>query len=132
MTMQINKPAKKNVHVYLETLLKEKFGVFLEVYHTQFNPPVRLPGSNVSIRARTAVMAYRSRAEADIANAAPGTVKPLAMATAECSIRDPFIKREGLRIALHRLYRELAAIKKQEEERELKETTEWVLSLVKD
>jgi hypothetical protein len=107
-----NKPAKDKVHVYLEELFKEKFGVFLEIHHTQFNPPVRLPHSRKTIRARTAVMAYKDRAEVDIANSAPGTVKPLAITESCCAANDVFVKREGLRLALHRLYRELSAKKK--------------------
>jgi hypothetical protein len=110
MTTQNNKPAKNKVHVFLENLIKQKFGVFLEVYHTQFNPPVKLPNSRKLIRARTTVMAYKDAREAELASQNPGTIKPLALASAECSVQDTFIKRVGLQKSLHRLYRELSAV----------------------
>ena len=104
-----NKPAKNKVHVFLESLIKEKFGVFLEVYHNQFDPPVKLKNSRKLIRARTTVMAYKDAREAELASRNPGTIKPLALASAECSVQDTFIKRVGLQKSLHRLYRELSA-----------------------
>ena len=107
----MNKPAKNQVHIFLESLIKEKFGVFLEVYHNQFDPPVKLPNSRKLIRARTTVMAYRSPEEAELASKNPGTIKALAIASAECSVQDTFIKRVGLSKALHRLYRELSQIR---------------------
>jgi len=110
-TLINNKPAKNQVHIFLENLIKHNFGVFLEVYHTQFKEPV-LNSRRKPIRARTAVMAYRNAEEAERASNNPGTVKPLAVCVAECSINDPFVKRVGLQKSLHRLYRELSALKK--------------------
>jgi len=114
MNTQNNKPATNKVHIFLENLVKQKFGVFLEVYHTQFNPPVKLPNSRKLIRARTTVMAYRNAEEAEQASKNPGTIKPIALASAECSVGDNFVKRVGLQKSLHRLYRELSAISKAE------------------
>lgn len=110
MTTQNNKPAKNKVHIFLENLVKQKFGVFLEVYHTQFPEPVKLPNSRKLIRARTTVMAFKSAEEAEQASKNPGSVQALAIASAECKIEDQFIKKIGLQIALRKIYRELSLI----------------------
>jgi len=107
-----NKPAKKNIHLYLESLINQKFGVFLEVHHTQFdkkNPGFSAYGK--PLRARTAVLAYKTKEDAINVRNNP-EIQPVSVAIAECSVNDPFEKRVGLSKALHRLYRNLAAQKK--------------------
>ena len=119
--MQItNKPAKNQAHIFLESLIQQKFGVFLEVRHDQFPTPIRIPCSNKTIRARTVVFAYQNRDDAFINSTNPGTVRPVSMAIAECSERDQFVKRVGLYKALHRLHRNLAEMKKEEERKNTK------------
>jgi hypothetical protein len=112
MNITTNKPAKKNIHLYLESLINQKFGVFLEVHHTQFDK--RNPGFSAHgkpLRARTAVLAYKTKEDAiNVRNNLE--IKPVAMAISECSISDNFEKRVGLSKALHRLYRNLAAAQK--------------------
>lgn len=112
MNIVNTKPAKGQAHVFLQSLIEQKFGVFLEIQHDQFKTPVRIPCSNRTIRARTVVSAYNNREEAFINVTNPGTVRPVAFAISECSLADQFVKKEGLRLALHRLYRELSAKKK--------------------
>lgn len=99
-------------HVFLENILKDTFGVYLEVYHTQFKEPISI-SRNKRIRARTVVMAYRSKEEALASCANPGTVKPLAITSAECSIEDQFVKKIGLEKAYRRLYKQLVNIRKE-------------------
>lgn len=112
MTINTNtsNPTKKTVHIFLEKLIQDKFGVFIDVCHTQFDK--KDPGFSAfgkPIRARTAVFAYASKTDA--INAKLGIqVMPLSIATAECSVKDNFEKRVGLTKALQRLYRNLAAI----------------------
>ena len=106
-TLTNNQPAQNQVHIFLESLIKQNFGVFLEVYHTQFKEPV-LNSRRKLIRARTAVMAYRNAEEAEQASNNPGTIEPVAFSVSECSVNDQFVKRVGLQKSLHRLYRELS------------------------
>jgi hypothetical protein len=94
-------------HVHLERLVKEKFGVYVEVFHDQFNPPI-LNHRNKPIRARTTVMAFRNIEDAKAASQNPGSVQAIALASSECSVNDTFEKRVGLTKAYSRLYRELA------------------------
>lgn len=112
--MNTNKPAKNLVHIYLNDLINKAFGVTLEIHHTQFddkNPGFSSYGK--PIRARTAVLAYKTREDAIEAKKNPSSgVKPLTIAIAECSIKDSFNKRVGLTKALHRLYRNLAELRK--------------------
>ncbi len=99
-------PPKKHVHIYLENLIREKFNVFLEVHHTQFSKTN--PGHSVygkPICARTMVAAYKTKE--DVMNA-KNWVLPIAISSAECSLKDNFEKRVGLAKALHRLYRVLS------------------------
>lgn len=102
-------PTKNQVHIFLENLIKDKFNVFIEVYHNQFDTPVRLPNSKKLIRARTTVLAYSSAEDAMKAHNEPGSVEAIALASSECSVNDQFVKRVGLQKALHRLYRELSS-----------------------
>ncbi len=111
MSVKINKP-KFLVHNYLENLVKEKFGVFVDITHEQYNPPIKNP-RNKMIKARTSVFAYNNVQEAITASkefhsSATATVFPLAVAHSECAIGDVFVKRDGLTRALRRLYRDLA------------------------
>ncbi len=108
MSTTAQKSSTFKVHVHLEKLIKDKFGVFLEVYHDQFNPPIK-NYRNKPIRARTTVMAYSSANDAVKASKEPGSVIPVGIAHAECSANDVFEKRVGLAKAYHRLYRVLAA-----------------------
>jgi hypothetical protein len=95
-------------HVYLDSLIKQKFNVFLEIYHDQFNPPIPNYRRKL-IRARTTVMAFKSAEDAMLAHKNPGTITPVAIASSECSAEDVFVKRVGLQKSLHRLYRQLSA-----------------------
>lgn len=99
-------------HVYLDQLIKDKFGVFLEIYHDQFSPPIPNYRRKL-IRARTTVMAFASAEDATKAHKNPGTVIPIAISSSECSEGDIFIKRVGLEKALRRLYRQLSELHKQ-------------------
>jgi hypothetical protein len=104
----------KTLHLYLEELIRTRFGVFLDIIHTQFtkeDPCFSAYGK--PLRARTAVFAYKSKEDAIAVRENP-EVKPVAMAISECSLNDQFNKRVGLQKALHRLYRELAAKEKSE------------------
>jgi hypothetical protein len=114
MKTAVNKPAKASVHTYLEDLIRNRFGVFLDVVHTQFSK--KSPGYSAygkPLRARTAVFAYRSKEDAIAVRENP-EIKPVGMAISECSVNDQFNKKVGLSKALHRLYRELAAKEKSE------------------
>lgn len=105
----MNKPEKGKVHVFLENLIQQKFGVFLEVQHKQFE------GNSVTsgkpIRARTTVMAFSTKEDAK--NFKTNNKIPfVSCAHSECSIHDNFSKKVGLTKALHRLYRNLAVMHK--------------------
>lgn len=108
MRNQKNNNSTFKPHVHLERLVKEKFGVYIEVFHDQFNPPI-LNYRNKPIRARTTVMAFKSAEDAKAASVHPGSVTAVAVATSECSVNDTFEKRIGLTRAYSRLYRVLAA-----------------------
>jgi len=90
------------VHLHLEELIQKRFGAYVDVEHSQFNPLVTNERGK-EIKARTTVWAYQT-----IDDAKKGE-NPIAVANAECSKNDAFVKREGLTLALRRLYRDLAS-----------------------
>jgi hypothetical protein len=100
------KKDKFHPHVHLENLIKNKFGLFIEVNHRQFDPPT-LNFRDKPIRARTTVRAFKSIEDAKNFFQKKG-VFAVAGAISECSIHDNFVKRVGLQKALHRLYREIS------------------------
>lgn len=108
MRNQKNNNSTFKPHVHLERLVKDKFGVYVEVFHDQFDPPIK-NHRNKPIRARTTVMAFKSVEDAKAASINPGSVDAVAIAVSECSSKDNFEKRVGLTKAYHRLYRVLAA-----------------------
>jgi hypothetical protein len=118
MNITANKPTKDRIHTYLEDLIRNRFGVFLDVHHTQFtkeNPGFSAYGK--PLRARTAVFAYKSKEDAIAVRDNP-EIKPVCVAISECAISDQFNKKVGLSKSLHRLYRELAAKEKMEKSHE--------------
>lgn len=102
--------SKFEPHTYLEGLIRDKFGVFLEIHHDRFPTPIK-NHRNKLISARTMVAAYKSKEDAILAHKNKGTITPILTTVSECSAADQFVKKVGLAKALHRMYRELAAVK---------------------
>lgn len=99
----MNTNIKNPIHIHekLATLIKQKFGVFLEVNHSRFSYPVTID-QNADIIAITTVTAYENLEDARSQRNAVG------FARAFCAVRDRFERRKGLTLALQRLYRQLA------------------------
>jgi len=112
ITSQFTK-TKFEPHIYLESLIREKFGVFLEIHHDRFDTPVKNYRDKFII-ARTMVAAYKSKEDAIQAHKNKGSITPIVTTISECSVGDSFIKKVGLAKALHRMYRDLASKSKTE------------------
>lgn len=94
-------------HVYLEKLINSKFGVFLEIHHDRFSPPIK-NHRNKLISARTMVAAYKTKEEAISVKKKQGVIVPICVSASECSVEDQFEKKIGLTKALNRMYRHLS------------------------
>lgn len=90
-----------HTHEKLTKLIKDRFGVFLEVEHNRFDTPITID-QNADITAITTVTAYYTLEDART------KYNRIEFARACCSIHDRFERRKGLEIAMRRLYRQLA------------------------
>lgn len=92
------------LHVYMTNLIKERFGVFLEIRHSQY-PQGYIPRQHTRpVRAITDVWAYRTPEDARHFR------DSVAHASACCGMSDQFVRAKGIEVAMKRLYRKLAAL----------------------
>lgn len=102
MKTQFNHQSAVRVHQHLAKIIKERFGVFLEVQHLQYPNGHRIRKHEHMFRAVTHVWAYHSLDDAR------NFREPITRASAYCGMSDQFVRAEGLVIAMRRLYRQLA------------------------